>query len=91
MQYFDVQHIVTMIGIPVMEESGTETIFLAHVDMEKNFIRNRVLLNGDDLLILKFAFTQFCETMRKIDNRLMIERMNQKLEQSAVTDYLTGI
>lgn len=90
-QYFDVKHIVTMIGIPIVEESGTETILLAHVDMQQNFTRNRVLLNGDDLLILKFAFTQFCESMRKIDNRLMIERMNQELEQSAVTDYLTGI
>jgi len=29
--------------------------------------------------------------MRRIDNRLMIERMNQKLEQSAITDHLTGI
>ena len=42
-------------------------------------------------MILKFAFSQFCEMMRRIDNRVMIERMNQKLEQSAITDHLTGI
>ena len=83
--------IMTMIGIPIIEESGIETVFLGYVRVKKRTISSRVLLNGDDLMILKFAFSQFCETIRRIDNRLMIERMNRKLEQSAVTDHLTGI
>ena len=74
----------------MMEESGTETVLLAYVRVKRRTINSRVLLNGDDLMILKFAFSQFCEMMRRIDNRLMIERMNQKLEQSAITDHLTG-
>ncbi len=91
MKYFNHTPIMTMIGIPIMEESGTDTVFLGYKIVNRRNISSRVLLNGDDLMILKFAFSQFCEMRRRIDNRLMIERMNHKLEQSAVTDHLTGI
>lgn len=91
MNFFNNKPIMTMIGIPMMEESGTETVLLAYVRVKRRTINIRMFLNGDDLMILKFAFSQFCEMMRRIDNRLMIERMNQKLEQSAITDHLTGI
>ena len=91
MSLFNNKPIMTMIGIPIMEESGTETVFLAYARVKRRSVGGRVLLNGDDLMILKFAFSQFCEMMRRIDSRMMIERMNQKLEQSAITDHLTGI
>lgn len=91
MKPFGEERIMTMIGIPIMEHSGTETILLAYVLIKRRSVGGRSLLSGDDLMILKFAFSQFCETMRRIDNRQMIERMNHKLEQSAITDHLTGI
>ena len=91
MKYFDEETIMTMIGIPIMEQTGTETVFLASVRINRRTIDGRFLLSGDDLMILKFAFGQYCEMMRRIDNRLMIENMNHKLEQSAITDHLTGI
>lgn len=91
MKLFDDKPIMTIIGIPMMEESGTETVFLGCVMVKRRTVGSRVLLSGDDLMILKFAFSQFCEMMRRIDSRMMIERMNQKLEQSAITDHLTGI
>ncbi len=91
MKSFDAEHISTMIGIPIIEQSGTETVLLGFVKIKRRTVNSRSLLNGDDLMILKFAFSQFCEMMRRIDNRVMIERMNQKLEQSAITDHLTGI
>ena len=83
--------IMTMIGIPIIEETGTETVFLGYVTVKRRTLSNRFFLNSDDLMILKVAFIQFCETIRRIDNRLMIEHMNRKLERSAVTDHLTGI
>lgn len=91
MELFDQEKIMTMIGIPIMEQSGTENVLLASISIKRRTVGSRTLLSGDDLMILKFAFSQFCEMMRRIDNRLMIERMNQKLEQSAITDHLTGI
>ena len=83
--------IMTIIGIPMMEELGAETIFLGYVRVKRRTVGSRVLLNGDDLMILRFAFIQFCGTIRRIDNRIVIEQMNRKLERSAVTDHLTGI
>ncbi len=91
MKPFNEEMVITMIGIPIMEQSGTQTILLACKNIKPRTIGIRVQLGSDDLMILKFAFSQFCEMMRRIDNRLMIERMNQKLEQSAITDHLTGI
>ena len=91
MKPFNEQHIMTMIGIPIMEQSGTETVFIGIVKIKRRSVGSRSLLTGNDLMILKFAFSQFCEMMRRIDSRIMIERMNQQLEQSAITDHLTGI
>ncbi len=91
MEIFGGKPIMTIIGIPMMEESGIEAVFLGYVRIKRRTVGSRIFLDGDDLMILKFAFSQFCEMIRRIDNRLMIERMNRKLEQSAVTDHLTGI
>ncbi len=91
MKPFGERYIMTMIGIPIMEHSGVETVLLACIKIKRRSVGSRVLPGQDDLMILKFAFSQFCETMRRIDNRQMIEMMNQKLEQSAITDHLTGI
>lgn len=91
MEPFDEKHIMTMIAIPIIERSGTATIFLGYIRIKRRSVGSRALLGEDDLMILKFAFSQFCEMMRRIDNRLIIDRMNRELEQSAITDHLTGI
>ena len=82
---------MTLVGVPIMEDSGIETILIGYMKVKRKMIGSNELLNGDDLMILKFAFSQFCEMMRRIDSRNVIERMNHKLEQSAITDHLTGI
>ncbi len=91
MSMFYDKPIMTMIGIPIMEETGTETVFLGYTKVRHRTVGSRTYLGNEDLMIFKFAFSQFCEMMRRIDSRNMIERMNQKLEQSAITDHLTGI
>ena len=91
MKPMDEKHIMTMIGIPIMDRTGSETVLLACVRIKRRTVGGSSLLGGEDLMIFKFAFSQFCEMIRRIDNRLMIERMNQKLEHSAITDHLTGI
>lgn len=91
MKYFPMNQIMSMIGIPIVGANGVEDILLAYVKIQRNANGNKLLLDADDLLILKFAFSQFYEAMKKIDYRRTIEDMNEKLEKAAVTDYLTGI
>ncbi len=91
MEYFVDMPAMTIVGIPMMEETGTETVFLGYARVKRRTVNARVMMNIDDLMILKFAFSQFCEMMRRIDSRNVIQRMNQQLEQSAITDHLTGI
>lgn len=91
MKHFPIDRIMTMVGVPIVGVNGVENILLAYVNIQKAANGNKELLNADDLLILKFAFSQFYEAMKKIEYRKTIEDMNGKLEKSAVTDYLTGI
>ena len=91
MKCFSMNQIMTMIGIPIVGANGVEDILLAYVNIQRSANGNKELLDADDLLILKFAFSQFYEAMKKIDYRRTIEDMNRKLEKAAVTDYLTGI
>ncbi len=91
MKYFGERNIMTIIGIPILEQSGTENVFIGIIKIKRQTVSGRYIFGSDELMILKFAFSQFCEMMRRIDNRVMIKRMNQQLEQSAITDHLTGI
>ena len=91
MKCFSMNQIMTLIGVPVVGINGVEQILLAYVDVQKAANGNKELLGSDDLLILRFAFSQFYEAMKKIEYRRTIEDMNGKLETAAVTDYLTGI
>ena len=92
--FFSNTPIMTIVGIPIIEKSekdNTESVFLGFVRVEKKSVSSHVMLNNEDLMILKNAFAHFCGMMRLIDNRSMIKQMSQQLEQSAVTDQLTGI
>lgn len=91
MKFFSEIPVMTIVGIPIMEGTDIENVLLGFSKVERKSVSSHVLLNSDDLMILKNAFTQFCDMMRWIDNRTMIEQMGQKLEQSAITDQLTGI
>lgn len=92
MSFFSDVPIMTIVGIPLVEEAeATESVLLGFGRVERRSVSCQVLPNSDDLVILKNAFTQFCNMMRFIDNRSMIEKMSHRLEQSAVTDQLTGI
>jgi diguanylate cyclase (GGDEF)-like protein len=88
---FGTNKIVTLVGVPVVDENGVNLVFLATVNMHKNFRRNRVLLSDNDLVIINTAVMQLESSIKRLKNRQNIVEMNEKLNALAITDMLTGL
>ena len=87
---FGSNRVVTMIGIPI-SDGNLDYVILSHVNAHRNFTGNRVLLSNENLVTLRFAFTQLVDAIKQITTNNMIMRMNEELEKVSMTDYLTGI
>lgn len=87
---FGKNHIVTMLGIPLSDGSA-DYVMLSHVNAQRNFTGNRVLLTNENFVTLKFAYSQLIYAIRQITANNMIRRMNEELEKVSMTDYLTGL
>ncbi len=88
---FGINQVVTVAGIPLANETGIYSILLAYVNMHNNFRRHMSLLNEENLVIMKTAFVQLGNDLERIHNRKNIDRINQKLNELAITDMLTGL
>lgn len=88
---FGKNRIVTLVGVPVIDDNEVNLVFLATVNMHKNFRRNRELLTDNDLVIIKTAIIQLESSVKRLKNEQNIIEMNEKLNALAVTDMLTGL
>lgn len=88
---FGRNRIVTLVGVPIIDEKDVNVVFLAAVNMHNNFRRNRTLLMDNDLSIIKTAIIQLESSVKRIKNRNKIIEMNERLNTLAVTDMLTGL
>ena len=59
--------------------------------MHENMTGSINFFNRNDLTIFKFALRQMNDTIYRLKARDEINEMNHKLQQSAVTDLLTGL
>lgn len=89
-ELFEKHKVVTMLGIPISREN-TEYVLLSHVNAQRNFTNNRIPLTEENLVTLKFAYSQLIDAIKQIKNNNLIREMNKTLEQVSVTDYLTGL
>lgn len=87
---FGKNRVMTMLGIPI-SDGTTEYVMLSHVNAHRNFTGNRVLLTNENLVTLKFAYSQLIDAIRQVSSNQMIRRMNEELEKMSTADYLTGL
>ncbi len=83
--------VATIIGVPVYANEKLEAIVIPFVNMHRNFTANKVRYKNDALTILKFAFIQLRDAVERTMTRLELEKANDMLSKTAVTDRLTGI
>lgn len=88
---FDADNIVTLVGIPVYNDSSIKAIFIGIVNHHKNFRHSRIIMDEDRLMIMKTAIIQLNNGIDRIISRNNIVEMNKKLNELAVTDMLTGL
>lgn len=83
--------VAAIFGIPVYNEGRLKRIFLATIDVHKNFTEKRNMLDAGDLNVIKCVICQLDEAISRINSNLVIRIMNAKLEKAAYIDQLTGI
>lgn len=95
---FGKNKVVTLVGIPHMENEKIHSIMLGIVFMHRNFTAHRTLLNEGNLTIIKFAFAQLIGTVDRLKTREEMQRMNvelknvnSRLQEIAIRDLLTGL
>ncbi len=88
---FGINKVVSMIGIPVVVDGKLQNILLALMEMHDNFSNNFSLFLDGDLTIFSVAFHQLVDALNRLATQERIRKMNAKLEQTSVTDMLTGL
>lgn len=78
----------TLIGVPVYNEKDIVAMFIATINNQKH---DTTLLNDDDLSIMRTAIIQLHNATERIKNKADIVSINEKLNELAVTDLLTGL
>ena len=81
----------TIVGIPLSENDEIKNVFLGFVSTTKSYNANQVMLSDEDAAIIKFAYGQLIAAVDKYKNQNEIEKMNERLNNMAVTDLLTGL
>lgn len=91
LQMFGVNNIVSFACVPVTTGDELTGFMVACIELHENMTGNILFLDRNDLTIFKFALRQMNDTIYRLRAREEINEMNHKLQQSAVTDLLTGL
>lgn len=91
LRLFGVNNIVSFVCVPVTQGDELSGYMLSCIEMHENMTGGINFFNRNDLTIFKFALRQMNDTIYRLKARDEINEMNHKLQQSAVTDLLTGL
>ncbi len=90
-QIFGVNNIVSFACVPITMGDELTSFMIACIELHENMTGNFIFLDRNDLTIFKFALRQMNDTIYRLKARDEINEMNHKLQQSAITDLLTGL
>ena len=88
---FGINKVVSMIGVPIVVDGKLQSILLALMEMHDNFANNFSIFLDGDLTIFSVAFHQLVDALNRLATQERIRKMNVQLEQTSVTDMLTGL
>ena len=88
---FGVNRIVSFGCVPLSVDDELTGYMIAAIELHDNMTNNIIFLDRNDITIFKFALRQLTDTLYRLKARDEIRAMNKKLQQSAVTDLLTGL
>ena len=88
---FGINKIVSVIGVPIVVDGKLKSVLVALMEMHDNFANNFSLFVDGDLTIFSVAFHQLVDALNRLATQERIRKMNAQLEQTSVTDMLTGL
>ena len=88
---YGINNILSIACMPIYSGDKLQSFLMACTELHDNMTGNIVFLDRSDLTIFKFALRQMMDTLYRINTRNEIRLINKKLQQSAVTDLLTGL
>ena len=100
MEFYDLHAIVSVFGVnrvvsfgcvPLSVDDELTGYMIAAIELHDNMTNNIIFLDRNDITIFKFALRQLTDTLYRLKARNEISEMNRKLQQSAITDLLTGL
>ena len=88
---FGVNNIVSFVCVPLSTAEELSGFMISCIELHENMTGSIHFFDRNDLTIFKFALRQMNDTIYRVKARNEINEMNHKLQQSAVTDLLTGL
>ena len=88
---FGINNIVSFCCVPLSVDDELSSYIIAAIELHDNMTNFITFLDRNDITIFKFALRQLNDTLYRLKARDEISRMNKQLQQSAVTDLLTGL
>lgn len=90
---FGASKVCSMLCTPFYANEKLDSIFVSYILMKDNWSSpiNRYMLDESDYNIFTLVFQQLLDALAKLENDRKIQKINAKLERSAVTDFLTGL
>ena len=88
---FGTYKLSSLIGIPIMENEEIQSVLLAYVKRDNDFLTMMNHLGNDEVTIMNFAIGQLNMAVDQLRTREKLEVMNGQLKEHAVRDLLTGL
>ena len=92
-KFFDIDKVCSFVAIPFFKDGKLESYLVTYIMMKDNWHDsvNRYLLNEDDLKMYQLLFRELGHAIHRQEYYDKISQMNQRLQEAATTDVLTGI
>lgn len=91
MDIFYTDDMQTFMCVPVFHDNTLRAVFVGIVNQESNVNGDMKLFEDDNLAILKTATIQLIAGVDRLRNRIRMEQINDRLNEMAITDMLTGL
>lgn len=90
---FNNHNICSIVCIPFYVNEKLDSLFISCIYMKNNWssVTHKYLLDESELNIFSLAYRQLVNALEMLEKQQQIRNINTKLENAAITDYLTGL
>lgn len=90
---FDSSNVCSIVCVPFYVNEKLDNLFISCIYMKNNWnsVTHKYMLDESDMNIFSLAYRQLINALEMLEKQQQITKINSKLENAAITDYLTGL